>query len=88
MTNGPMHFFKKVSLKGELLCVRITIMLSNVCVSDSGRETLPEGAGSMHLPPSGAVPGSLVGLEFTVKTNSKVIRGPGCNGSSGSSRMF
>lgn len=64
MTNGLMHFFYKVSLKGELLCVRITITLSNVCVSDSGREALPEGTRSMHLPPSGAIQGTSWALSW------------------------
>ena len=43
-----MHFFK-VSLKEELLCVRITITLRNVCVSDLEWGMLPEGAESMRF---------------------------------------
>lgn len=77
MTNELMHFFYKVSLKGELLCVRITITLSNVCVSHLGQEALPEGTGSVHLPPSGAIQGASGGLELGKRN--------GCDGPSGSS---
>lgn len=72
-----MHFFK-VSLKEELLCVRITITLRNVCVSDLEWGMLPEGAESMRLPSGGAIQrDGPTGLEF-VQWSSTVTSGPSC----------
>lgn len=70
-----MHFVKSLTKKEELLCVRITIALRNVPVSELGWEKFPEGTGSMHLPSLGAIPDRFMGLEF-IKHNSKVTSWP------------